>query len=208
MRHPGFGSDEAPALDAAGTIELRTHFADRQSLLSNFPADRLPTTSDELSGRGGKGLRHGPDARIRRSDLSLLCRHGRLGLSRFGRRRRSNRQRSRDRLRWTDGDFDRLRIRRGRGNDSPPRPAHTAGGDVDRPEQFTPVLGHADRLSHASARRETLLSTIVGRLWRGQTFGYGTKPAAISLSFRPHSPPRVDHALGATRWASGYDGRR
>jgi hypothetical protein len=134
MRHPGFGSNEAPALNAPRAIILWAHFANRQAFFANFAADRFAATGSELHCGRGEGLCHRPSARIGRGGLSvlwrrcLLCRWLRRSLRRRG-------LRSSNHLRAAAG--------------------HAAGGDIDGPKQISPVLGHHYR-SATNARNDTV----------------------------------------------------
>lgn len=126
VRHPRFGSNEAPALNAPRAIELRTHLADREPLFTLLSTDRFPAAGRELDGRGSERLRHRPDAWI--SGRSLTRRWWLLD-----RWRRS----------LADGHLDRLWRRWSRRSNLNASAVNAASGDVDRPKQLTPVLGHS-----------------------------------------------------------------
>lgn len=141
MRNPGFGSNEAAALNAPRAVVLRAHFADGETFFAHFASDCLPAAGHELSSRRRERLSHRPSAGIRGGDLRL--RSCNLGSSR---------------LRGTNGNLDGLRRRKrwcgrrsscwhGRWWESCPRtrPTDATCGNVDRPEEFTPILRHAAR---------------------------------------------------------------
>lgn len=128
MRYPGFGSNEAPALNAAGTVILRAHFANRQAFFADFPADGFRAIGDELRCRRGKGLRHCPYARIR-------CRNWSVGRGRWccGWLRDCLRSGLRS-------SFHCRRLRRS--DHLSAAAAHATGRNIDGPKQISPVLGH------------------------------------------------------------------